>query len=697
MPTWTQASRKLAIATPLGDDVLILQRFKLVDEISRPFSIEVQLYSEDTEIDYDAIVGENVTIRLETDQGGTRFLNGYVSRFVQGGGEGSDAANVYSATIVPWLWFLTRSADCRIFQNKKIPDIIKEIFADFGCGEMVEDALTGEYQELEYVVQYRETGFNFVSRLMEHEGIYYFFKHEDGKHKLVLADAPSAHTEAEGYATIPCHAGSMMDQQGITEWSLEKRLMPGRHSLRDFDFKVPSKDLNSEKELKGNHALAGWEVFDYPGDYLEKAHGDTRAAMRIEEFAMHHSVAKAKSDARGLTVGSKFTLSGAARTDQDGDYVVTSMICEATEDSFGKPSDNPAELFKSSFTCVPADVQIRPRRTTPKPLINGPQTAIITAPDGEEILTDEFGRVKVKFHWDRWSPSDDTSSCWIRVAQLWAGKKWGAMFIPRKDQEVIVEFLEGDPDRPIITGRVYNGECMPPYPLPDNKTMSTIKSNSSKGGEGFNELRFEDKKGEEQVFIHAEKDLHIRVKNDRVVHIGNDHHEIIVNDSHSEVQHDRSETIANDHKEDIGNDRNVKIGGKEAVEITGSQSLKVDGDVLQQYAGDHSEECAGQVSIKADTLAIECDTNITLKVGESYIAIDSSGINIKTTKLTIETDAATEIKAGSDCKIEATAGFEAKGATAKVEGSGTADFKGATTTLEGSGVCNVKGGSVMIG
>jgi type VI secretion system secreted protein VgrG len=694
MPSWTQASRKIAIATPLGDDVLILQSFKLVEEISRPFVVEAKLYSEEVDLEFEAIVGENVTIRMETDQGDTRFINGYVSRFAQGSG---DSANIYYATIVPWLWFLTRSADCRIFQNKSIPEIIKEVFADFGCSEMVEDALTGDYQKLEYVVQYRETAFNFVSRLMEHEGIYYFFQHEDGKHKLVLADSPSAHTEVENYETVPCQAGDHMDLQGITEWSLEKRVMPGRHALLDFDFKVPGKDLNAEKELKAKHAFADMEVFDYPGDYIEKVQGDARAAVRIEELAMHHCIGRAKSDARGLTVGCKFTLSNPPRPDHEGDYVITSMVCEVTEDSFGQRTNIPTELFKSRFTCIPADVQIRPRRITPKPIINGPQTAIVTAPDGEEIMTDEFGRVKVKFHWDRFSASDDTSSCWIRVAQLWAGKKWGAMFIPRKDQEVIVEFLEGDPDRPIITGRVYNGECMPPYPLPESKTISTIKSNTSKGGEGFNELRFEDKQGSEQIYIHAQKDMEIEVKNDRKVKIGNDHHEIIVNDSHTEIQHNRSIKVDNDHMEEIGNDRNLKVNGKEAVKIIGSQSVQVDGDVHQEIGGDHNVQCAKQISIKADTLVIECNSNITLKVGNSYIAIDSSGINISTGDFTVETSKATKIKASMDCKIEAASAFEAKGGTVKVESDGPADFKGSVATFEGSGTCLVKGGSVMIG
>ncbi len=551
---WTQAARKLAIATTLGEDKLILQSFRLTEELGRPFVCEVKLFSEDTEIVYDDIVGQNVTIRLSLDdEGGERYINGYVSRFVQGGSDESDSAHTYWATIVPWLWFLTRASDCRIYQNKKIPDIIKEVFSDFNAGEMVEDTLTSEYKELEYVVQYRETAFNFVSRLMEHEGIYYFFKHENGKHKLVLADAPSAHVEIENYEVIPCHDAGETDSQGISEWGLETRLLPGRHTLRDFDFKVPPKDMDSEKEQMGDHTNAGFEIFDYPGDYLDKSAGDTRAAMRIEELAMHRVVGKAKSDARGLTVGAKFKLSGADRSEQDVEYVITAMTCDANEEAFGAGAEGAERLFKSTFTAVPADVQLRPRRITPKPLITGPQTAIVTTSDGEEILTDEFGRVKVHFHWDRLGKFNETSSCFIRVAQIWAGKKWGAMFIPRKNQEVVVEFLEGDPDRPLITGRVYNGDNMPPYALPGSKNMSGIKSDSTKGGGGSNEWHFDDTKGSEKVTVHAQKDMSTTVehdmsdtvKNNRTITVHGTHTETITKDTKITVSEGKLEHFVN--------------------------------------------------------------------------------------------------------------------------------------------------------
>jgi type VI secretion system secreted protein VgrG len=698
MAKWSQAARSLTIGvpSPLEPDDLLLQSVDMTDELGRPFVCELRLYSEKTDINFDDIVGQNVTIILDQGEGGLRYINGFVSRFSQGGGASGDHEHMYEATVVPWLWFLTRSTDCRIFQEMTIPDIVKQIFTDFGCSELVEFNLRGTYDALEYVVQYRETAFNFVSRLMEHEGIYYFFKHENGKHKLVVCDGPGAHETVEGYEEVPCHETSKTDSQGVLEWSRESRVMPGKYSLRDFDFKVPGKDLNSEKEIAAEHAHSDHPVFDYPGDYIEKSSGDNRAAARMEELAVQNQVFRARSDARGLTVGSKFKLTGASRDDDNAEYVITSMKVKAREESFGEQNSD-EEVYESEFTCIPAETPFRPARATLKPLINGPQTAIVSGPDGEEVLTDEFGRVKVHFHWDRWNEADDKCSCWIRVAQIWAGKSFGAMFLPRIGQEVIVEFLEGDPDRPIVTGRVYNGECQVPYDLPDNKTMSTIKSDSSKGGGGFNELRFEDKKDEEEIFVHAQKDMQVRVLNDTKEWIGNDRHLFVTNDQIEEVDHDRNEKVTNDHKEEIGNDRNLTVKGKEAVSITGSKSLTVEGDVLEVFKADHSEKTTGQVTIKADTIVIEGATNITLKVGGSTIAIEDGSINIKTGDFTIETDGDVKVKAGGDFKSEATGALEGKGMTVKHEGSSTADLKGATTTVEGSGTASVKGGQVMLG
>jgi len=693
-----QESRRIAIEVEdQAEDSLLLKGFTLTEEVGRPFVCEVELYSENQELDFDAIIGRRASIRLEQGDDNTRYINGFIARFQQGGGQGPESVHRYGATIVPWLWFLTRSADCRIFQDMTIPDILTMVFGDFGFSESVDDKTTGTYEVREYVVQYRETAFNFVSRLMEQEGIYYYFIHDDGHHKMVLADAPSAHEPAPGCEELACRRDGEADKRGVSEWTVEKRVVPGKHVVTDFDFKVPDKVLLSEKEGERSHAASGYEVFDYPGQFVEKAESETQAATRIEELGLCHEIVTARTDARGLSVGCKFKLVGSPRADQDREYVIISMQCTVREESYDTGEEvSEEEFFAATFKAVPAEVQVRSERATLKPLVNGPQTAIVVGGDADEILTDEFGRVKVHFHWDRHNPADATASCWIRVAQVWAGKSWGAMYIPRVGQEVIVEFLEGDPDRPIITGRVYNGECMPPYALPDNKTMSTLKSCSSKGGEGFNELRFEDKKGEEQVFMHGEKDLHVRIKNDSVEWIGNDRHLLVVNDQIEHVQHNREEIVDNDHKELIKNDRNVKVEGKEAMNVVGSLSLTVDDDVIEVFKANQSTEVTGDLYIKADNICIEGGTNITIKVGGTTIAIDSSGISIKAGEFKVETDT-TEVKSTGAMDFKADGALTAKSSAAATVQGATADVKAdGAGSFKASGALTLKGATTAI-
>ena len=350
------------------------------------------------------------------------------------------------------------------------------------------------------------------------------------------------------------------------------------------------------------------------------------------------------------------------------------------------------------FTAIPTSQVFRPQRLTPWPRIRGPQTAIVVGTSGEEIDTDQFGRVKLHFPWDRHGKADETSSCWIRVAQIWAGKAWGAMFIPRIGQEVIVEYIEGDPDRPLITGRVYNGDATVPYALPDNKTISTIKSNSSKGGGGFNEFRFEDKKGSENVFLYAQKDQNTQVVNDCFETIGHDRHLIVKNTQFEHIQLDRNETIDRDHVEHLKRDRHTTIDGKEAKAVTGSLSLKVSGDVAEKFESNHSEQVAKDYYLKADNIVIEGMTNVTIKVGQSFIAIESGGIKIGTTGTielvdsqgtTVKSDMAIQMQAGTNVQVKASAELS-------LQGTATAELKSPMTTVNGDGMLTLKGGIVMI-
>jgi type VI secretion system secreted protein VgrG len=686
---WTQANRAIEIMTPLGKDVLLLRAFQLVEELGRPFSIKADLRSTSDTLDFDKLVGANVTIRVTRLDGKEKFLNGFVARIAHTGISHRELYS-YSMTIVPWLVFLKRTQDCRIFQEKTVPEIIQAVFKDFGFTEF-KLALSGTYEKREYVVQYRETAFDFVSRLMEDEGIYYFFEYENGKHTMIIADSPSAHETVEGFEKLRYNPEGSHEDLVLDEWKVERSLQPGRYVLNDFDFKAPAKALLFNTDFKGKHAAAEFEVFDYPGGYTEVGQGKQLVKARGDELACQRDVVLSGGASRGLHAGAKFTADNVTAVAGGSDFVIVRQAMTAQVSDYDKdPGPAGKSITTTDLTLIPALQQFRPSRITEWPQVGGPQTAIVCGAAGEEIHTDEWGRVKVKFHWDRYSKADETSSCWIRVSQAWAGAKWGAIFTPRVGQEVIVDFLEGNPDRPIITGRVYNNANMPPYALPANKTISTNKSSSSKDGKGFNEIRFEDKAGEEQIFIHAQKNMDIRVLADCFETIKNDRALIVEHDQMELVKNDRSEKVEGHHKEHVVKDFNLKVEGKQAIEVTGTLSESVADDVIEVYKANQSTSVAAQLSIKADIIALEAATNITLKVGGSYIAIDSSSINIKTTNLTIETDA--------DTKITATANFDAKGtAGAKLAGAKVDIKADGVGSVEAGGALTVKGATTMVG
>jgi len=651
----TQKHREMAIETPLGEDVLLLISFSGTEQLGRLFEYKLELASEDYQIKSENIVGQNVSIRLNLGDSGIRYFNGFVNHFTQLTASGRLAR--YRATIVPWFWFLTRVADCRIFQEKTVPEIIEKIFRDRGFTDF-ENGLSGKYRTWEYCVQYRETDFNFISRLMEQEGIYYFFKHENGKHSLVLADSASAHEPYPEFEELEYHPADKgtTTEECISDWVVETHLQPCSFALNDFDFKNPKGDLQARTKVSRGHTAADFEIYDYPGEYTETSHGEEYTKKRIEELQAQYEVATASSDSRGICAGFNFNLTDHPRDDQNDEYLITSVKHNIEGGEFFSVSDGDGECFYTcSFTSIKSSQPFRTQRTTPKPKVSGPQTAIVVGPSDDEIYTDKYGRVKVKFHWDRYSKADENSSCWIRVAQVWAGKNWGAIYIPRIGQEIIVEFLEGDPDRPIITGRVYNDQAKPPYDLPGNKTMSTLKSNSSTGGEGFNEIRFEDKKGEEQIFIHGEKNLDIRVKNDRFETIGNDRHLVVENEKFEQIKSHRNEFVEQNHLEEIGGDRNLTVKGKEAKEVGKSLSLTVKGDVIEVFKGEHSEQTTKDYYIKAQNIVIEATQNITLSVGGSHIAIEAGTIEIQSggqvkvqgKQVSVNGDMMTEIKGGT--------------------------------------------------
>ncbi|MGE8481062.1 type VI secretion system tip protein TssI/VgrG [Pseudomonas sp. FP1740] len=604
-----QLSRLAKITSPLGPDALLLKDMGGDEELGRLFSYELQLHSLDNAIDLNQLLGKPMCLSLQLDGGGERHFHGIVARCSQNVDQGQFAS--YQVTLRPWLWLLTRTSDCRIFQNLTIPQIIKQVFRDLGFSDF-EDTLSRPYREWEYCVQYRETSFDFVSRLMEQEGIYYFFRHEQGRHVLVLADAYGAHANVPGYASVPYYPKNeqQRERDHIYDWHLAQQVQPGSLELNDYDFQRPGARIDVRSAMPRPHTAGDYPLYDYPGTYVQSEDGEHYARTRIEALQTLHEQVELAGNARGLGSGHLFSLTGFSRQDQNREYLIVGARYHIDQESLETSGGVASAQFESSLTCIDAQQSYRPLPNTHRPIVKGPQTALVVGPKGEEIWTDQFGRVKVHFYWDRHDQSNENSSCWIRVSQSWAGKNWGSMQIPRIGQEVIVSFLEGDPDRPIITGRVYNAEQTVPYDLPENATQSGMKSRSSKGGSpaNFNEIRMEDKKGAEQLYIHAERNQDIVVE---------------VDESHS-VGHDRNKSIGHNETVTIGNNR-LRIVKQEDILSVGQR--KTD-SISQSYV-------------------IEVGENLRLVCGESILELNASGqINLTGVQISFYASGDAEINTG---------------------------------------------------
>ncbi|HXH08257.1 MAG TPA: type VI secretion system tip protein TssI/VgrG [Alphaproteobacteria bacterium] len=605
---YRQTGRLVTLTTPLGEDVLLLEGFTGQEGISQLFHFTLYLLSEDPAISFEAIVGKPATIHIDTENG-LRHINGIISQFSQGFTDGSLFR--YHAVLVPWLWKLTRRVNSRIFQNKTVPDIIERIFQELGFSDF-RMQLAGNYPTRAYCVQYRESDFNFVSRLMEEEGIFYFFDHEDNRHTLILGDSSHVHSPITGQSSLPyAPAGGPRDGYSVTSWLQEQEVRSAEYTLRDYNFETPSTDLTVNTPTILTVGLDDrLEIYDYEGKYLKRAEGERYVKLRMQAEEAPHTRILAASDCPGLIPGHLFTLTHHFRDEFNRAYLLTVVNHEGASNL---RQGSVGASYSNSFTCIPEGTLFRPPRLTPKPMIRGPQTALVVGKQGEEIWTDKYGRVKVQFHWDREGELDENSSCWIRVAQSWAGKRWGTLFIPRIGQEVIVQFLEGDPDQPIITGCVYNAEMMPPYELPNEQTKSTIKTLSSKGGGGFNEIRFEDHKGSEQIFIHAERDQDNRVKHDSLEWVGQDRHLIIQRDQLELVQGDKHLTVKGDHNE----------------QVDGTVSLKAGMDLQEKVGMKHALDAGMEIHLKAGmNVVIEAGLSITLKAGAAFIVVGPAGVTV---------------------------------------------------------------------
>lgn len=691
MPSSVQGEWPLKLTTPLGADFLLPEAYQMSEAISSLFRMEIEAnVSPVADLAFDRLLGQKITLSMVLGDGSERHYNGIVSRITQGHRTFDTA--YFSLEVVPKFWLLTRVERSRIFQQKSVPDILREVL-----GADAQFQLVGTFEPREFCVQYRESDFAFASRLMEEEGIFYFFKHTADDHKMIVANSPAKHTEIAGNSTIiyeEVQGGTRADSR-IHVWSKSQEIRTGKTTLRDFTFEIPAQNLEAIKtimesatagtvthklNISGGSAL---ERYDNPGGYAKRFDGisktggeqasnlqkiftdNTRTVeIRMQSEAVNALTITGESNCQTLAAGSKFTLD--KHFSDNGVYVLTSVQHSASH-PMGTERNMQSFSYENSFTCLPQSVPYRPPQVTPQPTVRGTQTAVVVGPSGEEIFPDKYGRVKVQFHWDREGRKDANSSCWVRVGTPWAGKQWGMIHIPRIGQEVIVDFLEGDPDRPIIVGSVYNADQMPPYTLPDNKTQSGVKSRSSKQGgtENFNEFRFEDKKGSEQIFMHAEKDLLVEVENDET----------------RNVDHDRITTIKNDET------KTIKEGNETITIEQGDQTFTI--------------------KVGKQTITIQADQATTIKQGNQSTTIDMGNQSTKlkmgnqTTKLDLgksETEAmqSIELKVGqSSIKVDQM-GVTIKGMMIKIEGQIQVQVKGLMTQINGDAMLMEKGGIVMI-
>lgn len=604
----------ITLTTHLGSS-LLFSNMSATESLGRLFSYRLEAISKNVEIDLRSLPGTPMTVKLVTPQGYTRYFNGIVCECEQGGFVNIDNIRyaVYTFTLVPKPWLASRRRDCRIYRGVSVPQIIQSVLGDIGYSDLKLN-LSGNYPPRDYCVQYRESDFDFISRLMEQEGIYYFFTHTDSTHTMVLADALGAHSTVPGFEQIPyappIERGKRM-KASISDWETARAMNATKVQLDDYDYLKPKASLLATEELTDMddvHNVSGLDIYDYAYDYVgydeRLSDGQRYAQVRVDALNVPLALSVGSTDACGLATGALFRLKDFPLSDANQEYLVIDTVTRLVEPDYaaGGGGDDGEAPFQCNFKVIRSRQPFRTMPVTPRPVIAGLQTAVVSGDTQEDIVVDRYGRVQVTFFWNRAGKPNAQDSCPVRVAQMWAGKRWGAQFIPRVGQEVVVSFLDGNPDRPLIIGSVYNADNMPPYGLPDNKTQSGIKSRSHQGGgsEDYNELRFEDRKGSEQVLIHAQKDLR------------------------EESGHDHDVQVAHNYTITAGNQ--IKL-------VTGLASITMNS--------------SGEIAIEGTNVTINGELNVTMTSGLAMEINSRANLNVNST-------AAMEILSEADCLVQST-------------------------------------------
>ena len=648
-----QEDRVLAIDS-IGGTEFKLGSLVGSEGMSNLFQFRLEVTSKNLAVTAPDVIGKPVGFRIEDHssidsdrKSAAREFHGIVAEMHVG--QKGLGYRDYTLVVVPSMWLLTKRMDCRIFQKKSVVEIIEAVFQKISFKDYDKSNLTSSYPKLDFCVQYRESDFDFVNRLMEENGIFYFFRFTKGSHKLILADSAAAHANCEQREVSQSRGG--MDGKHVNNWFKRLRHVSGKVVYRDYNHTAPGSNLASQAtcvvKLPGN---APYEIYDYPGRYLTVSEGQRLAKVRMEAEEVAHCVVEGDGGCDAFACGVKFKVKEHECDEERGqEYVLTSVNHQVR---LLPMSDlKPRLYYENQFECIPKSVTFRSEASTRRPSIAGPQTAVVVGVSSEEIDPDKYGAVKVQFHWDRDGKKDENSSCFVRVAQPVAGKNWGGLWLPRIGQEVVVEFLEGDPDRPLITGSVYNEDNLPPYALPANKTQSVIKTRSTKDGkaENFNELRFEDKLGSEHVYFHAEKDFQRVVENDDTLTVGKDSkgNQVIT------IEKDRTLTV----KE--GNESyTVKKGNRTVTVETGNVTLTIEkgNDTTKVNQGSSSTEAKQNIELKVGSNTIKIDQSgkitseasqsIELKVGSNSIKIDTSGVTVTGTKVAVDGSTSTDLQGG---------------------------------------------------
>ena len=611
--------------------------FSATEYISLPFVVEMILTSKE-EVSFEEVLNRPALLTVSRARS-FRYFHAVVDRFVYT--EKNKDERVYQARLVPSVWLLSLKQDCRIFQDKSVPEIVQMLLHENQLSQSLDLRLQRNYPTIEFCAQYQESDFDFISRLLEQEGIFYFFEHSKTKHTLVLADHRSSYQPCQDNASVAYlpDGGDTASQDGITEFQITRNLNSGKVVLKDYNFRFPTKNLPYQAQAGANR---NYEIYHYPGRF-EDQYGNTLARIRLQEMITFNEVATGSSSQHRFTPGKWFRLTRHEQRSFNRQFLLTAITHNGYQRSNTKLVDDESRLpgYFNDFVAVPASVTFTPARRTPQPQIRGPQTAIVTGPAGKEIYTDNYGRVKVQFHWDRVGNRDEHSSGWVRVSQIWAGADYGAIFLPRVGEEVIVDFLNGDLRRPVIVGRLYNGEKTPPYSLPGKQTISTIKSATINGVDGSNELRFEDKKGVEEIFVHAEKDLTITVENAKAETIGTSELTNVGLNRTTKVGKDLNETIAGHqrisvgigHSEIIGADKQVSVGGNVRVSVGNDMTETIGGrmrvsagkDCTNSIGGNLTETVSKSSRLNAAKIILTAKDEIVLKTGKASITLKKNG------------------------------------------------------------------------